>query len=563
MDPSLTRLSAASGLVFAVALSSRRRLLLRRHGSTRCRGVAAATVPSSVTWDREAWIQGYDSAESEDCYSVHCPDLPADLRGTYFRNGPAKFKVGADQIQHPFDGDGMVAAVTFDGAGNAHFRNRFVRTAGFVEELAANQMLYRGQFSPKAGGWLANAFDMRTKNLANTNVMHWGGRLLALWEGGKPTELDSRSLATVNESSMAGALGKDDNFTAHPRFDANTGRMVGFQYVPEPTRSITRVSFWEFEPDGFSVFRRVNHELPGFGFYHDFLVTESYYILSSAPVDLSGQRALEGLLGLRSMGESISFDSTRPARIVLVPRDGTEIKFVDVDSHFCFHFSNGFERDDGKVVIDMVRVPDFFLGEASASQQPVWVTAEMEDLPVSSLWRYELEPSTGTWTKRQLCDRYLDFPSVNKNVSGRPYKHVFCGTTALDGRSGPLQGLVKIDVPEDAEGQGSSPQQLWLPDSPAEFLGESVFCPRSRASPSSAREEEEDDGYIVGFLLNGESKRTDLVVFDASSVAAGPVCRVPLRSFLPHGLHGSFVPDLVPSFEEIEGAWAKSATSLP
>ncbi|CAE8590294.1 unnamed protein product, partial [Polarella glacialis] len=130
-----------------------------------------------------------------------------------------------ERVQHPFDGDGMVSAVTFDGSGKAHFRNRFVRTKGFVEELKEGKMLYRGQFSPKAGGWMANAFDMKIKNVANTNVMHWGGRLLALWEGGKPTELDPLSLATIGESSLAGALRSEDNFTAHPRYDARTGRM--------------------------------------------------------------------------------------------------------------------------------------------------------------------------------------------------------------------------------------------------------------------------------------------------------------------------------------------------
>lgn len=55
--------------------------------------------------------------------SASIKDLPADLRGSYFRNGPAKFRVGSDQIMHPFDGDGMVAAVTFDGKGRAHFRS--------------------------------------------------------------------------------------------------------------------------------------------------------------------------------------------------------------------------------------------------------------------------------------------------------------------------------------------------------------------------------------------------------------------------------------------------------
>ncbi|OLQ14618.1 Apocarotenoid-15,15'-oxygenase [Symbiodinium microadriaticum] len=350
----------------AVLLTRRSKLQMRAAPAVKER----AELQSQRRADQEAFARGYESASSEECFTLHSEDLPKGLRGTYYRNGPAKLKVGKDQIKHPFDGDGMVAAVTFDGQGNVHFRNRFVRTPGFVEELEAQKMLYRGQFSPKSGGWLANAFDMRVKNLANTNVMHWAGRLFALWEGGKPMELDPLSVATLGQGSFAGALKSEDNFTAHPRFDARTGRQVGFQYQPDIPNSVTNVSFWEFEPSGFSTARRVNAQIPDFGFYHDFLVTENYYILSKAPVSISPQGALEGMLGFRSMGESIRFDASKPTQLALVPRDGSEPRFIDLDTHFCFHFGNGYE-EDGKLIIDMAFAASLELGDASSGDRPV------------------------------------------------------------------------------------------------------------------------------------------------------------------------------------------------
>ncbi|CAN0319582.1 unnamed protein product [Ectocarpus sp. 13 AM-2016] len=51
--------------------------------------------------------------------------IPEDIEGTFFRNGPAKFKVGEDVVKHPFDGDGMVMAISFSKEG-AYFRNRYV-----------------------------------------------------------------------------------------------------------------------------------------------------------------------------------------------------------------------------------------------------------------------------------------------------------------------------------------------------------------------------------------------------------------------------------------------------
>jgi hypothetical protein len=38
--------------------------------------------------------------------------------------------------------------------------------------------------------------------------------------------------------------------------------------------------------------------------------------------------------------------------------------------------------------------------------------------------------------------------------------------------------------------------------------------------------------------------------------------RLPLPAFIPHALHGSYVPGLVPSAAEIQAAWEETPTSL-
>jgi 9-cis-beta-carotene 9',10'-cleaving dioxygenase len=42
------------------------------------------------------------------------------------------------------------------------------------------------------------------KNVANTSVVQWGGRLLCLWEGGEPYEIDPRSLETLGPVDLTG-----------------------------------------------------------------------------------------------------------------------------------------------------------------------------------------------------------------------------------------------------------------------------------------------------------------------------------------------------------------------
>ena len=43
---------------------------------------------------------------------------------------------------------------------------------------------------------MANAFDLRLKNIANTGVVQLGDQLLALWEAAEPHALDPHSLDT-------------------------------------------------------------------------------------------------------------------------------------------------------------------------------------------------------------------------------------------------------------------------------------------------------------------------------------------------------------------------------
>ena len=127
-----------------------------------------------------------------------------------------------------FDGDGMITAITFQD-GKAIFRNRFVRTVGYVRETKFKRILYRGSFGTRKRGLLANLFDTNFKNTANTNVIYWDKKLLALQESGLPHFLEPDSLHTLGQYTFRGALRKSrDALTAHPRVDVNTGRLVTF-----------------------------------------------------------------------------------------------------------------------------------------------------------------------------------------------------------------------------------------------------------------------------------------------------------------------------------------------
>ena len=119
--------------------------------------------------------------------------VPSALRGMFVRNGPNP-QFAPKGTYHPFDGDGMVHAVYFEG-GAPRYRNRWIESRGLLAERARGHALYGGlgEFTiPEpdviaAGGMI--------KNTGNTHTVRHADRILALMEACPPTMLD-RDLAT-------------------------------------------------------------------------------------------------------------------------------------------------------------------------------------------------------------------------------------------------------------------------------------------------------------------------------------------------------------------------------
>jgi len=158
--------------------------------------VRMVAAKPATTYDRAAWMRGWESARKElDPYTVptHCVqgELPRDLVGTYYRNGPGLFELGKNKPAHPLDGDGMMAAWTFPGDGTCLVRSRFVRTEAHVKEQNALKLGYEGPPITKS---FFSGGKGDPKNCANTGVVYWGKRLLALYEANLPVELDPAGL---------------------------------------------------------------------------------------------------------------------------------------------------------------------------------------------------------------------------------------------------------------------------------------------------------------------------------------------------------------------------------
>jgi carotenoid cleavage dioxygenase-like enzyme len=199
-------------------------------------------------------------------------EIPRDLNGTYYRNGPNPAYEPRARY-HWFDGDGMIHAITLR-EGRAAYRNRWVQSRGLGEERQAGRALFAGLLDLDPGE------TPQFKNTGNTNIVWHAGRLLALMEAALPTELRPCTLETLGEYDFGGRL--VGPMTAHPKMDPETGEMLFFGYSPFPPFLQYHVA----GPDG-ALRRSEVIDVPWPSMIHDFAITRDDVVFILCPLVFS------------------------------------------------------------------------------------------------------------------------------------------------------------------------------------------------------------------------------------------------------------------------------------
>jgi len=68
------------------------------------------------------------------------------------------------------------------------------------------------------------------------------------------------------------------------------------------------------------------------------------------------------------------------------------------------------------------------------------------------------------------------------------------------------------------------------------YAGEAVFVPRKDSK-------EEDDGFLMTFIFDDVSQKSEFVVFNAKTMSPEPLVRVVMPQRVPFGFHGLFVEE--------------------
>lgn len=472
-----------------------------------CRAEENPDDSSPQAWPDNPFLQGNYAPVHEEITAEQLKvigELPKSLQGMFVRNGPnPQFPPKGNY--HWFDGDGMLHGVLLRD-GQASYRNRHVRTAGFEEERDAGKSLWGGLLDPPDMNRILAGQDP-FKNTANTALVWHDGRMLALWEGGPPHEIRLPALETVGKYTYDGQLAHP--FTAHPKLDPDSGEMIFFGYqvvAPYLQHSVVAA-------DG-TLSKTTAIDLPRSVMMHDFAVTKNYSVFMDLPVTLSVARSMRAQPMMKYKPEFV-------ARVGILPRhgDGDSIRWFEIEPCYVFHTLNAYEEGQ-TVVLEACRFesfPDMLAGGTSKSSDPL--AGGGPEAPKLHRWKFDL--NSGAVNESPLDDLSVEFPRVNDRLLGRSAQFGYAMTTEES-------GLVKYDLTKGTRETHAH--------GPGRDGGEGVFV----SQPGSTSE---DEGWLLTYVYDQAENRSELVVVDAQDMAGPPVARVLIPARIPFGFHGLWVGD--------------------
>ena len=433
---------------------------------------------------------------------------PEELRGRFYRNGPALYERAGERYHHWFDGDGMVQQFTLDGRGVSH-RGRLVRTSKLKAEQQAGRFLMSALGTSIEGGPPGGGPD--SFNVANTNALEHAGRVLALWEGGSAYGLDPADLSTQGPVTWRADL-QQMPFSAHPKVDA-TGHLWNFG------TSGAAVVAWHVDPQGRLAKVQVGESpYPG-GMVHDMAVTPRYLVLPLPPVSFDFAKPVpEG-------PRRFAMKPGEPLRVLVMEKDDISRRRVfELPPEMVFHIGNAHETADGRIVLSYIGAPDtWFLDQAAVAL----MSARPAPNGHVSLRTATLDMKTGRATQQTLAAE-VEFPRMDPRRIGLPARFLVTGAAwrPTPGRANALlHGVQMVDTQTGRTRRFDYGDHM--------VVEEHIVVPKPGKTG-------ELDAWLLGTTFDARRQATVLNVLDAARVEDGPVAQAVLPYLLPLGFHGNF-----------------------
>lgn len=460
--------------------------------------------------------------------------IPAGLRGTHYRVGPAAGRSYGTPLSNAFaDSDGYVGAYTFTDAG-VGFRGDLVRTPVLRREQAAGRLIgatfstladrrlparmltgLRGMITsfapavvPPQAGWDA------VKDSPNHVPCVIGDRLLLIGGAGAPFALDPRTLAPLGREDFGGTLPKRQLYlVGESHLDPGSGERCFLEICTFPTG----VRLWSVGPHGTGRGSRLI-KLPHVYLPHDFGLTPTKIVVPLGPIHADYPALVRATLGFAPMNDVFRWRPDEPTRYLVIDRRTWTTREYEAPTSYPVHVANAFDDGDDIVMDINIHSDDSCIRGFTASLDHNWGHPGF----TNRLHRVRLT-ADGQYSSRELLPFDCETPFSSDAYEGRPTRYVYAFATAR-GIAGSSR-IVKVDTTSgswDIHDYGEG-----------HVVCEPVFTP----DPDAARE---DSGWLLCQVYDANLDRSFLSVLDAADFGKEHA-RVTLSGPLPYLLHGKFV----------------------
>jgi carotenoid cleavage dioxygenase-like enzyme len=440
--------------------------------------------------------------------------IPDGLRGSLYRNGPARLERAGKRVGHWFDGDGAILGVHFaDGAARGVYR--YVQTWGSKNESQAERWLYGG-YGSIAPGRIWERWGKPVKNAANTSVLALPDKLLALWEGGSPHALDLENLETIGVETL-GSQSDRFVYSAHPKVDPKNGDIYNFGIS---VGAETKLNLYRSDRTG-KIVCHTQTKLEGISNIHDFVLAGQYLVFLIPPVRV---KVLPVLLRVKSYSDSMQWQPHLGTQILVFDREHlTLVSSSTVEPWFQWHIGNGYVDKDSNIVCSIAQYQDFatnqFLKEVASGTT--------QTLAISHLWELTIEPSSARLIKTEkLSDRGCEFPTVKQSEVGENWRYTYLSVHKTPTVN--PQELLGTIGRYDRENHTLAIAPL---DSHL-YASEPIYA-QDKYHP--------DRGWLLTVVYDGKNHHSEVWIYDSDRLDDEPICKLGLPSVIPMGFHGTWL----------------------
>jgi carotenoid cleavage dioxygenase-like enzyme len=442
--------------------------------------------------------------------------IPAWLTGTLIRNGPTKYELNGQKLNHWFDGFGMLHKFSFID-GKVSYMNRFIQSDAYKQAKENGKISYR-EFATdpcrSIFSRVSTMFSSHPTDNTNVNITRIANKFIAMTETPIPVEFDPHTLETV------GVIDYDDHIsgilsTAHPHQDFDKKETINYvtQFSRESRYNIYRITTEKSR----ELMASVKVKEPSY--MHSFGLTEHYIILVEFPLTVN---PLDLVASGKPFIENFKWIPERGTKFTIVRRtDGKVVGSYQSEPFFAFHHVNAFEIEN-KIVLDIVTYPDdsvirsLYL-EVLRGNGP-------SSIPTSELRRYEIVPNSNS-VEYETIHNMLELPRINyRKYNMKDYSIMY--STGNFSRDDFTNRLVKVNVK-------SRDSYVW--SEKGCHPGEPVFVPRTGSV-------QEDDGLVLSVVLDSYKGNSFLLVLSGQSFEE--IARAEVPHHIPFGFHGQYYGDI-------------------